>query len=369
MNIMITGAKGFMGKNLKAALLCRREDEVLEVDQETDPLEMDDYCRKADFVFHLAGVNRPLEEREFMKGNRDFTAMLLESLKKHGNRCPVMLSSSIQAALDNPYGKSKRAAEELLFHYGEETGASVWVYRFPNVFGKWSRPDYNSVVATYCHLAARGMTLRVDDPEAVLKLVYIDDLIEELIRALDGRPARTGRFCEVPVTYTATLGMLADRIVSFRENRKDLNLPDLGDLLTKKLYSTYLSYLPEEEFSYPLPMKADDRGTFTEFIKTPDRGQVSVNIIRPGIVKGNHWHQSKNEKFLVVRGEGVIRLRRIDAGEILSYPVWGDRLEVVDIPPGFTHQIENLGDEDLVAIMWANEAFDPDRPDTFFMEV
>ena len=369
MNIMITGAKGFMGKNLRAALLCRREDEVLDVDQQTDPLEMDEYCRKADFVFHLAGVNRPLEEIEFMKGNRDFTAMLLESLKKHGNRCPVMLSSSIQAALDNPYGQSKRAAEELLFHYGEETGASVLVYRFPNVFGKWSRPDYNSVVATYCHLAARGMPLRVDDPEAVLKLVYIDDLIEELLRGLDGRPARTGRFCEVPVTYTAALGMLADRIVSFRANRTDLNLPDLGDPLTKKLYSTYLTYLPEEGFSYPLPMKADDRGTFTEFIKTPDRGQVSVNIIRPGIVKGNHWHQSKNEKFLVVRGEGVIRLRRIDAGEILSYPVWGDRLEVVDIPPGFTHQIENLGDEDLIAIMWANEAFDPDCPDTFFMEV
>ena len=358
-----------MGKNLKEALLCRRDDEVLEVDQDTDPLEMDDYCRKADVVFHLAGVNRPLEEREFMKGNRDFTETLLYGLKKHGNRCPVMLSSSIQAALDNPYGKSKRAAEELLFQYGEETGASVWVYRFPNVFGKWSRPDYNSVVATFCHLTARGLPLRIDDPEAVLKLVYIDDLIEELIRGLDGQPARTGRFCEVPVTYTVELGILGDTIASFRQTRKDLTLPDLGNPLIKKLYSTYLAYLPEEEFSYPLSMSADDRGSFTEFIKTPDRGQISINLIRHGIVKGNHWHQSKIEKFLVVRGEGIIRFRRIDSTEILSYPVRGEWLVVVDIPPGYTHQIENLGDEDLIVIMWANEAFDPDHPDTFFMEV
>ena len=369
MNILITGVNGFMGKNLKAALLERRDMILMEVDKDTEEERFNIYCREADFVFHLAGINRPDIESDFMTGNRDFTAKLLENLKKHGNLCPVMLSSSIQAALDNPYGRSKREAEELLFRYGEQTGASVLVYRFPNVFGKWSRPDYNSVVATFCHHTARRIPIRVDDPETMLSLVYIDDLVDELVRALEGHPTKTGCFHTVPVSYSARLGDLAERILSFRECREDYSVPDLGDPFIRKLYSTSLSFLPGEELSYPLERKEDERGSFAEFIRTPDRGQISVNITKPGVVKGNHWHRSKNEKFLVIQGQGIIRLRRIDSEEVLLYPVRGNLLEVVEIPPGYTHQLENTGDEDLVTVMWANEAFDPEKPDTFFMEV
>lgn len=369
MNILITGANGFIGKNLIAALLERRDMILMEVDKDTDEERFNIYCREADFVFHLAGINRPDIEADFMTGNRDFTAKLLGNLEKHRNLCPVMLSSSIQAVLDNPYGKSKREAEELLFHYGEQTGAPVLVYRFPNVFGKWSRPDYNSVVATFCHHAARRIPIRVDDPETMLSLVYIDDLVDEMVRALEGHPTKTGCFHTVPVSHSARLGDLAERILSFRECREDYSVPDLGDPFIRKLYSTYLSFLPGEELSYPIERKEDERGSFAEFIRTPDRGQISVNITKPGVVKGNHWHRSKNEKFLVIQGQGIIRLRRIDSEEVLLYPVRGNHLEVVEIPPGYTHQLENTGDEDLVTVMWANEAFDPDKPDTFFMEV
>ena len=369
MKILITGAKGFIGKNLVAELKNRNYTDIFEYDKDTDPDLLDKYCKEADFVFHLAGVNRPKDESEFMEGNFGFTLTLLEKLKKYGNICPVMISSSIQAKLDNPYGRSKKAGEDLLFNYSQETGARVLVYRFPNVFGKWCRPNYNSAIATFCHNIARDLPITVNDPKIVLNLVYIDDLVNELINALEGKENRIGDFCEVPVVYTVTLGKIVELIYSFKKSREELSIPDMSDEFTKKLYSTYLSYLPEDQFSYELKMNVDNRGSFTEFIRTLDRGQVSINISKPGITKGNHWHHTKNEKFLVVSGNGVIRFRKIDSDEIIEYFVSGDKLEVVDIPPGYTHNIENLGDTDMVTIMWANEPFDPENPDTYYLEV
>lgn len=369
MKILITGAKGFIGKNLVAELKNRNYTDIFEYDRDTDPDLLDKYCEEADFVFHLAGVNRPKDESEFMEGNFGFTSTLLEKLKKYGNICPVMISSSIQAKLDNPYGRSKKAGEDLLFNYSQETGARVLVYRFPNVFGKWCRPNYNSAIATFCHNIAHDLPIIVNDPKIVLNLVYIDDLVNELINALEGKENRVGDFCEVPVVYTVTLGKIVELIYSFKKSREELSIPDMSDEFTKKLYSTYLSYLPEDQFSYELKMNVDNRGSFTEFIRTLDRGQVSVNISKPGITKGNHWHHTKNEKFLVVSGNGVIRFRKIDSDEIIEYFVSGDKLEVVDIPPGYTHNIENLGDTDMVTIMWANEPFDPENPDTYYLEV
>ena len=380
MNILITGAKGFIGKNLIAQLNNIKEGKAKEeripsdltvfaYDIDTDPGLLDKYCREADFVFHLAGVNRPKEQSEFMKGNFGFTSVLLDTLRKYGNTCPVMLASSIQAELDNPYGVSKKAGEELLFRYAEETGAKVYVYRFPNVFGKWCRPNYNSAVATFCYNIARDLPIRVNDPNVMMTLVYIDDVVDELISALAGNPTREGKYCKVPVEYKITLGEIVELIYSFRESRRNLQVPDMGDAFTKKLYAAYLSYLPENDFSYPLKMNIDRRGSFTEFLKSPDRGQVSVNISKPGITKGNHWHHTKNEKFLVVYGKGVIRFRKIDEEKVYEYYVSGDKLEVVDIPVGYTHNIENLGDTDMVTIMWANEPFDPDKPDTYYLEV
>jgi len=380
MNILITGAKGFIGKNLIAQLNNIKEGKTKEerisseltvfaFDIDTDPCLLDEYCREADFVFHLAGVNRPKEQSEFMEGNFGFTSVLLDTLRKYGNMCPVMLASSIQAELDNPYGVSKKAGEELLFRYAEETGAKVYVYRFPNVFGKWCRPNYNSAVATFCYNIAHNLPIQVNDPNVMMTLVYIDDVVDELISALAGNPTREGKYCKVPIEYKITLGEIVELIYSFRESRRNLQVPDMGDAFTKKLYATYLSYLPENDFSYPLKMNADQRGSFTEFLKSPDRGQVSVNISKPGITKGNHWHHTKNEKFLVVYGIGVIRFRKIDEEKVYEYYVSGDKLEVVDIPVGYTHNIENLGDTDMVTIMWANEAFDPEKPDTFFLKV
>ncbi len=380
MNILITGAKGFIGKNLIAQLNNIKEGKAKEerilsdltvfaYDIDTDPGLLDEYCREADFVFHLAGVNRPKEQSEFMKGNFGFTSVLLDTLRKYGNTCPVMLASSIQAELDNPYGVSKKAGEELLFRYAEETGAKVYVYRFPNVFGKWCRPNYNSAVATFCYNIARDLPIQVNDPNVMMTLVYIDDVVDELISALAGNPTREGKYCKVPVEYKITLGEIVELIDSFRESRRNLQVPDMGDAFTKKLYAAYLSYLPENDFSYPLKMNVDRRGSFTEFLKSPDRGQVSVNISKPGITKGNHWHHTKNEKFLVVYGTGVIRFRKIDEEKVYEYYVSGDKLEVVDIPVGYTHNIENLGDTDMVTIMWANEPFDPDKPDTYYLEV
>ncbi|WP_019230341.1 capsular polysaccharide biosynthesis protein CapF [Sedimentibacter sp. B4] len=369
MKILVTGAKGFIGKNLIAELRNRKYDDIFEYDRYTNPTLLDDYCKVADFVFHLAGVNRPKEQSEFMKGNFGFTSDLLNSLKKHNNTCPVMISSSIQAELNNPYGESKKAGEDILFDYGEETGAKVLIYRFPNIFGKWCRPNYNSAVATFCHNIAHDLPIQVNDPSVVMNLVYIDDVVDELINALERKENIVDLFCEVPVVYTITLGEIADLICSFKKSREDRLVPNMSDAFTKKLYSTYLSYLPEDKFSYELKMNVDQRGSFTEFIKTPDRGQVSINISKPGITKGNHWHHTKNEKFLVVRGQGVIRFRKIDSDEVLEYFVSGEKMEVVDIPTGYTHNIENLGETDMVTIMWANEPFDLKKPDTYYLEV
>jgi UDP-2-acetamido-2,6-beta-L-arabino-hexul-4-ose reductase len=369
MKILVTGAKGFIGKNLIAELRNRKYDDIFEYDRDTDSSLLDEYCKESDFVFHLAGVNRPKEQSEFMVGNFGFTSDLLNMLKKHNNTCPVMISSSIQAALDNPYGESKKAGENLLFSYGEETGAKVLVYRFPNVFGKWCRPNYNSAVATFCHNVAHSLPVHVNDPSVVMNLVYIDDVVNELINALEGNENKVGEFCEVHVVHTITLGEIVDLIYSFKKSRENRSVPNMSDAFTKKLYSTYLSYLPEDQFSYDLKMNVDQRGSFTEFIKTPECGQVSVNISKPGITKGNHWHHTKNEKFLVVSGTGVIRFRKIDSDEVLEYFVSGDKMEVVDIPTGYTHNIENLGDSDMVTIMWANESFDPEKPDTYYLEV
>ncbi len=369
MKILVTGAKGFIGKNLIAELRNRKYVDIFEYDRDTDPSLLDEYCKEANFVFHLAGVNRPKDQSEFMEGNFGFTSELLNSLKKHNNACPVMISSSIQAELNNPYGESKKAGEDLLFDYGVETGAKVLVYRFPNVFGKWCRPNYNSAVATFCHNIAHDLPIQVNDPYVVMNLVYIDDVVNELIDALEGNENKVDLFCEVPVVHTITLGEIVDLIYSFKKSRENRSVPNMSDAFTKKLYSTYLSYLPEDKFSYDLKMNVDQRGSFTEFIRTPDRGQVSVNISKPGITKGNHWHHTKNEKFLVVSGKGVIRFRKIDSCEVLEYFVSGDKMEVVDIPTGYTHNIENLGDSDMVTIMWANEPFDPEKPDTYYLEV
>ena len=369
MKILVTGAKGFVGKNLIAELKNQEYKDILEYDLDTDPSLLDDYCREAEFIFHLAGVNRPKEQSEFMTGNFRFTSDLLDTLKKHRNTCPIMLSSSTQALLDNPYGKSKKAGEELLFAYSEETGVKVLIYRFPNVFGKWCRPNYNSAVATFCNNVANDLPITVNDPSVVMNLVYIDDVVEELIQALKGREDRKGKYCAVRTVYTITLGEIVDLIYSFKASRKERSIPDMSDEFIKKLYATYLSYLPQDQFGYPLKMNVDSRGSFTEFIRTKDRGQVSVNVSRPGITKGNHWHHTKNEKFLVVSGQGVIRFRKIDSNEVIEYHVNGDKLEVLDIPTGYTHNISNTGETDMVTVMWANEPFDPGKPDTYYLEV
>lgn len=379
-NILVTGAKGFIGKNLVSTLEAVRDGKdksrglpqeltILAYDLDTEPSLLEEYCGTADFVFHLAGVNRPKEQREFMEGNCGFTSTLLETLKRQRNACPVMLSSSTQAGLDNPYGQSKKAGEDLLLSYGRETGAPVYVYRFPNVFGKWCRPGYNSAVATFCHNIARDLPIQVNDRNTELTLVYIDDVVEELLRALQGNPTWEGDYCRVPVSHKATLGDIVDKLYSFRKSREERGVADMSDGLTKKLYATYLSYLPPDSFSYPLKMNEDARGSFTEILRTPDRGQFSVNISKPGVTKGNHWHHTKNEKFLVVSGRGVIRFRKPGEETVYAYPVSGEKLTVVDIPTGYTHNIENLGDTDMVTFMWCNECFDPEHPDTYFLEV
>lgn len=382
MKILVTGSRGFVGRNLVSQLRnigsgkAKNYDipgdglTVFEYDVDSIPAELDAYCRQADFVFNLAGVNRPKDQTEFMEGNFGFASTLLNTLKKYNNTCPVMISSSTQAALDNPYGESKRAGEQLLFDYSKETGAKVLVYRFPNVFGKWCRPNYNSAVATFCHNIAHDLPIQVNDPDVVMNLVYVDDVVDELIAALSGREHRKGDYCEVPVVHTITLGGIVDLISGFKDMHDNLGVPDLGDAFTKKLYSTYLSYLPKEKFAYPLKMNVDERGSFTEIIRTADRGQFSVNISKPGITKGLHWHHSKNEKFVVVSGHGLIQLRKIGSEEIIEFEVSGEKVEAVEMIPGYTHNIINLSEtEDLVTLMWCNECFDPDKPDTYFEKV
>ena len=369
MKILVTGAKGFIGKNLITELRNQKYDDIYEYDIDSSLEDLDKYSKDCEFVFHLAGVNRPKDQKEFLEGNFGFTSVLLDNLKKYKNKSAIVLSSSVQAELDNAYGISKKAGEDLLFDYGKEHHVKVLIYRFPNVFGKWCRPNYNSAVATFSHNIANNLPISVNDPNVLMNLIYIDDLVQELVNALKGNENRKENYCYVEPIHTVALGRIVELLYSFKESRHDRTIPNTEDQFTKKLYANYLSYLPKDKLSYDLKMNVDNRGSFTEFIKTPDRGQVSINISKPGIVKGNHWHQSKNEKFLVVSGKGVIRLRKIDESEIVEYYVSGDNLQVVDIPPGYTHNIENLGNIDMVTVMWANEKFDPEKPDTIFKEV
>ena len=370
MKILVTGANGFVGKNLISYLENKGEHEILKFDIDTEKSLLAVYAAECDLVFHLAGVNRPKSEDEFMKGNFGFTSELLEALKAAGNKATVVTTSSVQAALDNPYGISKKAGEDLLFEYGRQTGATVVVYRLPNVFGKWCRPNYNSAVATFCYNIARDIPIRVNEVNPLLKLVYVDDVVDELLLCIDSR-MHVGEdgFGFVPEYHEVYLKEIPKLLYEFSKMGNTLEVPDFKDAFAKKLFATYLSYLPENEFAYSLNMHVDNRGSFTEFIRTPERGQVSVNISHPGIVKGNHWHRTKNEKFLVVKGKGLIELRKVGDDKIISYHVNGEELTVVQIPCGYTHSIANEGDDDMVTVMWVNEAFDPNYPDTFYEEV
>ncbi len=369
MKILVTGSKGFIGKNLIVELKNQGYKEIYEYDIDSSLEDLGKYTSDCEFVFHLAGVNRPKDEKEFIEGNFGFTSTLLDSLRKHNNKSTIMLSSSIQAELNNPYGISKKKGEELLFSYGKEVNSKILVYRFPNVFGKWCKPNYNSAVATFSFNIANELPITINDPNVDMSLIYIDDLVNELINGLKGNPNKKGDYCNVEPVYKVKLGQIVDLLYSFKESRLNKEIPDTKDPFTKKLYANYLSYLPKDKFSYELKMNVDNRGSFTEFLKSDDRGQVSINISKPGIVKGNHWHHTKNEKFLVVSGTGVIRFRKIDETEVIEYFVSGNKLEVVDIPPGYTHNIENLGNTDMVTVMWANEKFDPEKLDTYFVEV
>ena len=382
MDILITGAGGFVGRNLACALENIRDGkdrtrpnleigEIFRCTRQTTEAELKEYCSNAEFVFHLAGVNRPKNQSEFMEGNRDFTETLLGVLELTGNRCPVMLSSSIQAERDNPYGESKRAGEQLLRDYGARTGAKTLIYRFPNVFGKWCRPNYNSAVATFCHNRANDLPIQVNDRNTRLTLVYIDDVVRELLDALEGKEHREDDFCCVPTTHSATLGEIVDLIESFRTQPETLLMPEIpAGSFAKKLYSTYLSYLPKEKVAFPLKMNVDQRGSFTELLKTANCGQFSVNISKPGITKGQHWHHTKWEFFIVVAGHALIQERKIGTDEIIEFEVSGENIQAVHMLPGYTHNIINLSEtENLVTLMWANELFDPNHPDTFFQEV
>ncbi len=398
MKILVTGAKGFVGKNLVANLYNIKNgknstrpnikiDEIYEYDMESTKQELEIYCKNADFVFNLAGANRPKDKAEFMQENFGFASTLLDTLKKHSNKCPIMLSSSIQATLigryDGEYGRSKKAGEELFFEYSKETGAKVFVYRFPNLFGKWCKPNYNSVIATFCYNTANDLPITVNDRNIKLELLYIDDLIEEMLNALenmehhcefDGVKAvgkSDGKYCYVTKTHYAALGEIADLLDTFKNQPKSLMMPEIADdSFAKKLYSTYLSYLPKEKISFPLKMNLDDRGSFTEILKTEKCGQFSVNISKPGITKGQHWHNSKWEIFVVVSGHGLIQQRKIGTDDVIEFEVSGDKMKAIHMLPGYTHNIINLSEtENLVTVMWANEKFDINNPDTFFEKV
>lgn len=369
MKILVTGSKGFVGKNLIAELKNRGYTDILEFDIDTDKCLLDEFTKKCQFVFHLAGVNRPKDEKEFMEGNFGFTSELLELLKKHNNKAPVLFTSSIQAERDNLYGLSKKAAEDLVFKYGSDNAVKVLIYRLPNLFGKWCRPNYNSVVATFCHNIARDLDIKINDPNIELTLCYIDDVVNEFISALHGKETRNGAFCKVPKTYKVKLGELAEKIYSFRKSRDTLIMPSLQNEFDRALYGTYLSYLEEDKFSYKLKKNEDNRGWLTEFIKSESMGQIFISKTKPGITRGNHWHHTKAEKFLVIQGEAVIRFRKIDSDEIIEYRVSGDVPEVVDIPTGYTHSIENVGKEDVITLFWASEIFNPEKPDTYWLEV
>lgn len=369
MKVLVTGAKGFIGKNLVSTLDREDKYEIICIDRENSKEELEKGVLNSDFIVHLAGINRPKNEEEFFKGNTGLTEDIIEILKKNNKNTSILITSSIQADLDNAYGQSKKGAEEALIKYMADTKGNVFIFRLPNVFGKWCRPNYNSAIATFCHNIARGEEVWISDPTKEMTLVYIDDVVRNIKNVIDNEKTYIPGYQNVDIEHKATLGEIVDLINSFKESRKSLMIPNMENELTKKLYSTYLSYLPENDFSYPLKMNVDNRGSFTEFIKSKDRGQVSVNISKPGITKGNHWHDTKNEKFLVVSGEGVIRFRKVDSEEIIEYKVSGEKLEVVDIPVGYTHSIINTGERDMVTIMWVNEIFNPEKPDTIYLEV
>lgn len=380
MKILVTGAKGFVGKNLISTLYNIKNgkdkthslsvEEIYEYDIDSTKEDLKKYTTDCDFVVHLAGVNRPTKPEEFYEGNAGFTETLCNYLKSNNNKAPILVSSSIQADRDNDYGKSKKEGEDLLLKFGKENGNPIYIYRFANLFGKWCRPNYNSVVATWCYNIAHDLPIQVNDRNAVIPLCYIDDVVDEILQCMNKKPSTIdGTYYGVEKIYNISLQKLEETLYQIKESRNNLSIVDQSDEFTRKLYATYLSYLPEDKLNYPLRMNIDNRGSFTEFIRTKEHGQISINISKPGITKGNHWHHTKNEKFLVVSGKGVIRFRKINDDKVIEYFVSGEKLEVIDIPTGYTHNIENLGDTDMVTVMWANEPFDPNKPDTYFEEV
>ncbi|WP_291569573.1 NAD-dependent epimerase/dehydratase family protein [Clostridium sp. UBA4548] len=387
--VLITGAKGFIGKNLVATLKLNKDIDVKTFDVEDNDETLENYLKEVDFIFHLAGINRPKSDEEFTVGNVGLTQKVINKLEELNKNTPILITSSIQAELNNAYGISKKQAEESLIEYSKRNSAKTYIFRLPNVFGKWCRPNYNSVVTTFCNNIANDLEITINDENKELELVYIEDVVKEFISTMEAYVEENEQLEEsleeivaakkldilnqfyhkVPVSFKVTLGEIARKLCEFKESRKNLVVPNLEDEFTKNIYSTYLSYLPVDKFSYPLKMNVDNRGSFTEFIKSSDRGQVSINISKPGITKGNHWHHTKNEKFLVVSGNGIIQFRRIDSEEVIEYKVSGEKLEVVDIPVGYTHNIINTGDSDMVTVMWVNEIFNPEKPDTYFVEV
>lgn len=381
MKILVTGSKGFVGKNLIETLKTIKDGkyktdfldnniEIYEYDRDCTSDELKAFTKDCDFVVHLAGINRPKDISEFYIGNRGSLEQLCEFLKENNNHCPILVSSSIQVGRDNDYAKSKKEGEDYILEFGKNYGNPIYIYRFANLFGKWCKPNYNSVIATWCYNITRHLEIQISDEKVELPLCYIDDVIEEIIHCIGGKPTmKVNDYYTVRPIYNVTLGKVRDLLYSFKKSRTSLNISNQNDAFVKKLYATYLSYLPEEEFLYPLKMNIDSRGSFTEFLKTKEHGQVSINISKPGIIKGQHWHHTKNEKFLVVSGQGTIQFRKIGDDKIIEYKVSGDKLEVLDIPTGYTHNIINTGDTDMVTVMWANEVFDPSKPDTFFEEV
>ena len=367
--ILITGSGGFVGKNLVAELRNRGYYNLFEYDVNSSEEQLREYTKKCEFVYHLAGVNRPKETKEFMEGNYDFAAHLIELLEENQNNCPILVSSSIQAAENNPYGESKRKGEDAFFAHAKKYNSKVYVYRLANLFGKWCRPNYNSVVATFCHNIANNLPIKISDRNIEIGLCYIDDVLDSFVNALDDVVIKEGNYCKVEPLHYISLGRMADLLYEFKNMNLSRELPELKDPLIKKLHATYLSYLPEKGFSYPLKMNQDERGSFTEILRTADRGQVSVNISKPGVTKGNHWHHTKNEKFVVVSGEAVIRFRKIGSEDVIEYRVSGERIEVVDIPVGYTHNITNVGNSDLITVVWCNECFNPEKPDTYYENV
>lgn len=379
MKILVTGSNGFVGKNLVETLKNIKDgkdktrnitiDDIFLFDLNNSFDELDTYTKECNYIINLAGINRPKDPEEFYKGNKGFIEILCKYLRKNNNHCPIIASSSIQAGKDNDYAKSKKAGEDYLLKFSKDNGNPVFIYRFTNLFGKWCKPNYNSVTATWCYNIANGLDIQINDPKSVIPLCYIDDVVNEIIECIKGNPRFNGEFYEVNPVYQISLEYLANTLNKIKESRNNLSLVNQSDEFVKKLYATYLSYLPEDQFSYPLKMNIDERGSFTEFIRTKEHGQVSINISKPGIVKGQHWHHTKNEKFLVVSGTGIIRFRKIGDDKVIEYKVSGEKLEVIDIPTGYTHNIENTGTSNMVTVMWANEPFDPNKPDTYFEEV